>query len=356
MLKTGTHRTHQAARIAGLLIFTGLLSVLPTRVLAAKYAGAFMADGGGARALAMGGAFTAVADDPSAAFWNPAGLVSTEGRNLLLMHSERFGDLIDRDFVAYAQPVDWSLLGGEDGALAVSAIRLGIDDIPLTDHLFDDLDNNDDGIVDEDELQGLFTLQDQIRFVSDSELAMFVSYAERKGDWQVGGSLKFIRQSVGDDSSLGIGVDLGLLRPGIWRNLDFGLKLQDATTTHLSWSNGTKESITPAVIPAFAYRLPLPAWNARITLATSAETRFENRQEADQYHSGAISTNIHFGGELALHDKVFLRGGFDSGWSLDDITMGAGFRLAMLTVDYAYAGDMMNIDEETHRVSITAHF
>jgi len=356
MLKTGTHRTHRAARIAYLFIIAGMLSVLPTRALAAKYAGEFMVDGGGARALAMGGAFTAVADDPSAAFWNPAGLVGTEGRNLLLMHSERFGDLIDRDYMAYAQPVDWSLLGGEDGALAISVIRLGIDDIPLTDHLFGDLDVNGDDIVDEDELQGLFTLQDQIRFVSDSELAMFVSYAERKGDWKVGGSLKFIRQSVGDDSSLGIGVDLGLLRPGVWRNLDFGLKLQDATTTYLSWSTGKNEVIAPTVIPAFAYRIPLPAWSARITLATSAETRFENRQDADQYHTGAISTNIHFGGELALQEKVFLRGGFDSGWALDDITMGAGFRLAMLTIDYAYAGDVLNIDEETHRVSITAHF
>src|SRR5687768_14058729 len=30
----------------------------------------------GSRALGMGGAFVAVADDPSAAFWNPAGLAS----------------------------------------------------------------------------------------------------------------------------------------------------------------------------------------------------------------------------------------------------------------------------------------
>ncbi len=366
MLNTGCNRTHRTARVAYMFIIAGLLLAVSTGAMAAKYAGAFMEDGGGARALAMGGAFTAVADDPSAAFWNPAGLVGTEGRNLLLMHSERFGDLIDRDYVSYAQPVDWSLLGGEDGALAVSAIRLGIDDIPLTSHLRDQLDTGagsdtaGDGIIGPDELQGLFTLQDQIRFASDSELALFVSYAERLDAWQLGGSLKFIRQSVGEYSSLGIGIDLGVLRPGIWRNLDFGLKLQDVTTTYLSWTGpdgyGETEVIAPAVIPALAYRLPLPAWNARITLATSAETRFENRQDADQYHTGSLSTNIHFGGELALHEKVFLRGGFDSGWSLNDITMGAGFRIALLTIDYAYAGDMLDIDEETHRVSITAHF
>lgn len=348
------------ALIFVLLIVLGLAAIAPRPSAAAKYAGAFMDDGGGARALAMGGAFTAVADDPSATYWNPAGLAGTEGRNLLLMHSERFGDLIDRDFVAYAQPADWSLLGGEDGAFAVSAIRLGIDDIPLTDHLFDDLDVNGDGTVDEDELQGLFTLQDQIRFTSDSELALFASYAERKGDWRVGASAKFIRQSVGEYSSLGIGLDLGLIRPGLWRNLDFGLKLQDVTTTVLAWSGpdgySLTEYITPAVVPAFAYRLPLPQWNARITLATSAETRFDNRRDADQYHAGSISTNVHLGGELAFHEKVFLRGGFDSGWGLNDITIGAGFKVSMLTIDYAYAGDMLGIDEETHRISLTARF
>ncbi len=359
MSNPGTGRSPRLARTA-LVLFAACLALVPAAADAAKYAGAFMDDGGGARALAMGGAFTAVADDPSAAYWNPAGLAGTAERNLLLMHAERFGDLIDRDYVAYAQPVDWSLLGGEDGAFAVSAIRVGIDDIPLTDHLFDQLDVNGDDVVDDDELQGLFTLQDQFRFASDSELAVFASYAERKGDWELGGSVKFIRQSVGDYNSLGIGLDLGLIRPRVWRGLDFGLKLQDITTTVLAWSGpdgySLTEYISPALVPALAYHLMLPEWSARVTLATSAETRFDNRREADQYSAGSLSTNIHFGGELAFHEKVFLRGGFDSGWSLNDITMGAGFRVSRLTIDYAYAGDMLGIDEETHRISLTARF
>jgi hypothetical protein len=357
---SGTRRTPASTRGAWFACLLLVTAGTYTEALADKYAGAFMEDGGGARALAMGGAFAAVADDPSAAFWNPAGLVGTEGRNLLLMHAERFGDLIDRDYVAYAQPVDWSLLGGEDGAVAVSAIRLGVDDIPITDHLFDQLDADDDGTVTDDELQGLFTLQDQIRFTSDSELALFASYAERKGDWQLGGTVKFIRQSVGEYASVGLGLDLGALRRGIWRDLDFGVKLQDATHTFLSWSGpdgyAKNEVIAPALVPALAYHVHLPDWHARLTLATAAETRFENRRDADQYHTGSISTNLHLGGELALREKVFLRGGFDSGWAVDDITMGAGFRISVLTIDYAYAGDVLDIDQETHRISITAHF
>ena len=37
-------------------------------------AGLFLRMGVGARALGMGGAFTGIANDPSAAYWNPSGL------------------------------------------------------------------------------------------------------------------------------------------------------------------------------------------------------------------------------------------------------------------------------------------
>jgi hypothetical protein len=80
---------------------------------ATKYAGAFMEDGGGARALGMGSAFVAVADDASAAFFNPAGIVDAQRVELMLMHSERFGDLVDRDYFSYVQPLrgPWRGLG-----------------------------------------------------------------------------------------------------------------------------------------------------------------------------------------------------------------------------------------------------
>jgi len=323
---------------------------------AAKYAGAFMDDGGGARALALGGAFTAVADDPSAAYWNPAGLSFATDRQLLVMHSERFGDLIDRDYAAYVQPVNWSLLGGDQAGVGVSLIRLGVDDIAFTDHI--NLDADGDGVVSALEQFALFDRQDEIRYVSDAEYALFLSYGERRGNWRLGGSLKFIRQSVGEYSSMGLGVDVGLFRPGLWGNLDFGLKLQDATSTPLAWNtaDSTVESIAPAVIPALAYRLPVPAWDASVLLTTSFETRFENRGDADQYSTGSLSTNVHAGMEVGFANRVFVRGGFDSGWGSEDMTAGAGFRLSRLTVDYAYAGDVLGIDESTHRISLTAGF
>lgn len=331
-------------------------AALPGAALADKYAGAFMENGGGARALGMGAAFTAVADDPSATFWNPAGLATVTRRELLLMHSERFGDLVDRDFAAYVQPVGWRLFGGESAGIGVSIIRLGIDDIPFTNHLEDDLDVDDDGIVSNEELLGLFALQDQIRYKSDQELGLLLSYGEQKGAWRIGGSLKFVRQSIGPYSSLGVGADLAVLRPGLWRRLDFGLKLQDVTTTYLSWSTGHNEVITPAIVPGLAWRQPVAKWDMDVTLATSLTTRFESRGEADQYSTGAMSANAHVGLEVGFSRKVFVRSGFDGGFDAGHFAAGAGFLLEPLTIDYAYAGDALEIDESTHRVSLSVRF
>jgi hypothetical protein len=340
-------------RLCAMAVLLGIVWFGFGDAFATKYAGAFMENGGGARPLAMGGAFTAIADSPAATFWNPAGIATFQNRSILLMHSERFGDLIDRDFATYSQPVQWNLLGGNASGFGLSIIRLGVDDIPYTAHLADQLDTNGDDIVDDEELLGLLDLTDQIRRVSDQELAFFVSYGERLGAWQVGANLKVVHQSVGDNGSWGIGADVAFLRPRFWKQMHFGLKLQDITTTYLSWDTGRSELITPAVIPGLAYDFLLTDWNMRVTAASDVETRFDNRRDADQYWGGSVSANVHAGVEVGFVEKVFLRGGFDSGWDAAHLTAGAGFRIRPLTVDYAYAGDTLDIDEVTHRISLT---
>ena len=49
--------------------------------------------GVGARATAMGGAFTAIADDATALYWNPAGLSQIKGKQLSASYNSWFAGI-----------------------------------------------------------------------------------------------------------------------------------------------------------------------------------------------------------------------------------------------------------------------
>lgn len=64
----------------------------------------FLKLGIGARALGMGEAFSAVADDASAVYWNPAGLAQLGRQEAVLMHAEHVEE-IHLEFLGYAFPL-----------------------------------------------------------------------------------------------------------------------------------------------------------------------------------------------------------------------------------------------------------
>src|SRR6185295_6519048 len=64
----------------------------------------FLKLGMGARPKAMGDQFTAVADDASAVYWNPAGLSNLSAPSLLMMHAAHVQSIFYDSF-AYALPV-----------------------------------------------------------------------------------------------------------------------------------------------------------------------------------------------------------------------------------------------------------
>lgn len=345
-----------------LLVCTmGLGISLPGTAEATKFAGAFMADGGGARALGMGSAFVAVADDPSAAFFNPAGLVDAQRPELMVMHSERFGDLVDRDYVSYVHPLSGE--GWSGGAFAVSVIHLAVDDIPITSQLKGVLDTDGSGVVEDDEVLGLLdpAIYDQIQYETDRELALMLSYARRAGSWQWGGNLKFVRQGVADFSSFGIGVDLGLLRRDWIGRLDFGVKLQDATQTYLSWDTGRNETISPVLVPGLSYDWLFESLQLSLTASGAFEMHFDNRTgDVDEFEFGSTTANLMLGIEAMLARRAQIRfgtrGNSVGSFQARNLTWGLGLVFNRFRVDYAYAGDILEIDENTHRISLGLYF
>ncbi|MCX5752014.1 MAG: hypothetical protein NTW97_00050 [Candidatus Krumholzibacteria bacterium] len=337
-----------------------VLLVSPSASHAAKYAGEFMALGGGARAMGMGGTFIAVANDATTTFWNPAGLVDVSSREnrggweAVLMHAEQFGDLIDYNFFSAAFPIK----PGES-AWGISIIHMGIPDIPVILLKPGMITNSDGDDVYEPygpQAEGLNLGAGDIRYESANDVAALVSYAQRFRFGSAGANVKIIRNDqITGVSSFGIGLDLGLLKREAWRDLAVGVKLQDATGTYIGWSTGEREFIYPALKLGCAYPFRFEGMGSTVVLAVDGDFRYENRRGAAQFWIGSASVDFHLGAEILIRDIVALRGGLDMGRP----TAGMGIMLRdfgpwgmSLGLDYA----LLHHDEfdMTHRVSLIA--
>ncbi|HUV36988.1 MAG TPA: hypothetical protein VMX58_08625 [Patescibacteria group bacterium] len=334
-----------------------IVLLLPAAVYGDKYAGEFMALGGGARAMAMGGAFAAIADDATATFWNPAGLAYFDRLQglpndwqMIFMHSERFGDLVDYNYFSAAFP----LRQGESG-WGVTFIHLGVDDIRII-PWEPGMIINDDG---DDRIEwenGEIINFDYTDFPLESanDFALFASYGQNMSFGAVGASVKLIRNNqVTGVSSFGIGLDFGFMKSDLWRDLLVGVKLQDATGTYISWSTGNREYIYPALKIGLAYPFFIRRMDTRLLFAVDGDFRYENRRAAAQFWMGRSSADFHVGAELVIRDIVSLRGGLDMGRP----TAGAGFILrdfgpwgVTLGLDYALL--VHDVLDTTHRVSL----
>jgi hypothetical protein len=178
-------------------------------------AGAFLRLGVGNRAMGMGGAFTALANDVSAAYWNSAGLGQLENIEFALMYSYLAFDR-KHNYLAASYPVS------RRGSISVSWIYYGVGDIDARDQ--------------SGKMTGTF---------SDAEHAWILASGFRTlSNFYVGGGLKFIRQSLAGFSSSGLAADFGLLCR-ISDRLSLGTSFQNLAGG-LSWNTPVK---TKEVMP-----------------------------------------------------------------------------------------------------------
>ncbi len=81
----------------------------------------FLKIGPGPRANGMGTAFTAITDDSSSIYWNPAGLLNIKTKEIGFTHASLFED-INYDWLGYAKATKW-------GAMGIGLQYLNYDDI-----------------------------------------------------------------------------------------------------------------------------------------------------------------------------------------------------------------------------------
>lgn len=96
------------------------------RSAAGTTSGQFLKLAVNARAVAMGEAFSALADDASALYWNPAGLIHVSSRSAVLMHASYFAST-SLEYAAYAQTQ------GKIGTWGASVQYMNYGPIPQTD-------------------------------------------------------------------------------------------------------------------------------------------------------------------------------------------------------------------------------
>ena len=154
-----------------------LVAVLPASAMAQGTSGAqFLGVGVGARAAGMGGAYVSIADDGTALHWNPAGLTRIGGPRLTLSHVSWFSDATYQ-YASYASPF------GRDAAFGVALEQGSLS-----------WDNTGEGSFETGDFAGV------------------AGYGRRLSpNLGVGGGLKFLSSSLGDDGAASFALDLGVV-------------------------------------------------------------------------------------------------------------------------------------------------
>lgn len=283
----------------------------------------------GARATAMGSAFVAVADDPSAIFWNPAGIARIEGGSVMFDHTNWIAD-INYNYMAASYNL------GSYGAIGVSFLSSAIPDMPVR-------------TIDNPEGTG------ETFGVTD---AMFsVAYAINLTDnFAIGFNPKFVMQQIWRTSATAVAIDMGVIYRTPFDGIilamsiaNFGTKMKlDGTSTLVLYdpnpnSTGNNGQI-PANLSTDQWELPL---NFRVGLSYEPLKSEMHRflVAVDALHPANDYESVNAGFEYTFNDMFSVRGGYKSLFlkqSEESYTFGFGVKQLLMgnvgiKIDYSYS-------------------
>ncbi len=237
----------------------------------------------GPRAIAMGGAFTSIADDATSLFWNPAGLARIGHQEIAAAHADLFDSGIRDNVLSFVLPLSPNQAVGADW------YHSGFDDNEL----------------------------------GFSENRVDVAWALKVRPWLwagVGG--KLITQNTDLDatslrSSRGVGMDLGALAVPL-EHVRLGFVAQDFLNTRIKSTDGTSDVAYPRNVRAgVSY-----TWTRWGTAAFDIDDRW------------------HLGLEATPHEVMSLRLGAEKdrhGIEPTTWTYGLGLKAGLFRVDWARA-------------------
>jgi hypothetical protein len=276
---------------------------------------AFLQVPAGARAAAMGGAYMAVAQGAEAAFWNPAGLADFTGTQLTATHTETYEHLRHEQVAVAGR-----LFGG---GMAASLRAMYSEPIPER----DDLGN----------LIGAFGSHD---------LEFLLGYGRTIAGVQMGVTAQHVRERVAD------------LAAGTWAfgaGAAWGVPLLAGARASVSVHNvGGSAHYTITGVQGQAVPLPTTL-AAGLAWSRPAFRGLDGRLSLEAHATRGRPGLFAIGGELEAPVGASLRAGVRAGDDVASWSLGAGWRMGGLSVDYAFVPSKLALDD-THRFSLGARF
>jgi len=270
--------------------------------------------GVGARPLGMGGAFTAIADNADAPFWNPAGLARIKQQEIDTMQTRLSTDA-DHYYISYVRPLG-------KGTIGFSWIQVGAGTLTRT---------TTTDAFNEVITTGIFS------YFSNAYL---LSYGlPLNPNISFGMTAKYLTSDMYQISG---GQAYGYsVTPGIMLNLNnskftIGAKI-DELLNEQSWGTGTVEKVPPKARLGVALKEPrgLPLGSTvALDLAQLLKSNY--------------ATEVSAGYEWS-RDGLAIR----TGYTESALTAGAGFQSGVAQIDYAYVQQMSLSRENVHRISLS---
>ena len=297
----------------------------------------------GARAAGMGGGYSALSDDISSLYWNPAGIARMPGVNVGVTYAHWFGD-ITHNFIGATIPISDRFRAG------VSMTVVDYGSSPRT-----TLQKDADG-----------------GFYNANDMALGVTIAGALTDrFSFGGTIKYLRNAILDVSADGFAFDAGSLYQTDFYHTKISLDLSNlgpdrsfqgnSLSLLAAPSTSVNNGATPIATQLKTTDFPIPL-TFRIGMATDA---FQGKQE-NQKLNVALDFSTHsdgpeafnLGGEYIYNDMFALRAGY--AFNQDELGLGAGAGFHYKTEDFSGSLDYaLNTTKNfglIHRISVSALF
>ncbi len=271
----------------------------------------FLKIGVGGRASALGDAFVALANDASALYWNPAGLVQFKDDQVMFSHNIWVVD-ISHDFVGAVYHLS------ETDAVGLAFTSISMEDMPVTTE-FQPLGNG--------------------QFFGYGDIALAATYSRKMTEqFSFGGTVRYIEETLDKLKMRGVMIDLGTY---YWTGLgstrfavsvsNFGNQLSPDGDVVLvgKRKNSQWQSFSPPTVFRIGFAFE-PYQDDLNKVTTTVQLN----------HPNDNSENLSTGAEYSFKNMFYVRGGYKFNVEEQDYSFGAGVNVPVssynITVDYSY--------------------